>query len=316
MIKEYKILNYFNMRTLFMGIGLSHILINTRECFLISIILGTILGYLTIKFINLENRKHPLNILVSSIFLIIAFFILNNMISTLYLTEMPFFISGIPFLLLILYTLNKKEIVIYRLTNIIIVINILLFVFACTFLIPYFSIDNITYTNPKTMSIIVGAIEYTAFSVVPIYVTKDKKFNNISLTKTYLLSSLTMSIWFILTYGILGDNLIRVLRYPEYIILKRISFMGFLENIENIICFMWIFDLLMFAIANGNNIKNNLTNPKLINLIIPIVFFLTSFMEQYYEFILNIYEYAYIIVIILFITLFFTNKKTSPSKMN
>jgi len=46
MKKEYNILNYFNMRSLFLGVGLSKILIDAKELFWLALILGTILGIL------------------------------------------------------------------------------------------------------------------------------------------------------------------------------------------------------------------------------------------------------------------------------
>ena len=72
MKKEYNILNYFNMRSLFLGVGLSKILIDAKELFWLALILGTILGILILKFIHLDLKNKVINTLIASIFFAIG----------------------------------------------------------------------------------------------------------------------------------------------------------------------------------------------------------------------------------------------------
>ena len=64
-----------------------------------------------------------------------------------------------------------------------------------------------------------------------------------------------MGTWFLLTYGILGANLVDIYRYPEYMTLKKIKLFNFVEKVENIVSITWIFDLFITLAVSGNNMK-------------------------------------------------------------
>ena len=65
MKKEYNILQYFNMRSLFIGIGISRILANAHELHPISLILGTLIGLIILKFIKIELKNNIVNTIIS-----------------------------------------------------------------------------------------------------------------------------------------------------------------------------------------------------------------------------------------------------------
>ncbi len=309
MKREFNILNYLNSRALFMGIGLSKLLIQAHEYIWISLILGTIIGAILIHFVKFKMKKSLLNVVICSILFVIGLNILINMISTMYLTEMPKLLVGIPIILLVMYILNKREVIIYRVANILFVLNIFLYVVAMLSLVSDFHLENFTYSNTPIQNVIFSALEFALFSTLPTLITRDENTANISLVKTYIISAITMGTWFLLTYGILGANLVDIYRYPEYIILKKISIMNFLENIENIVSFVWLFDIIIFLLCNGNAIKKNVDNPKVINILLPILLLITAFINRFYILILYIYKYSSIILLILAILLFVANKK-------
>ena len=309
MKREFNILNYLNSRALFMGIGLSKLLIQAHEYIWISLILGTIIGAILIHFVKFKMKKSILNVVICSILFVIGLNILINMISTMYLTEMPKLLVGIPIILLVMYILNKREVIIYRVANILFVLNIFLYVVAMLSLVSDFHLENFTYSNTPIQNVIFSALEFALFSTLPTLITRDENTANISLVKTYIISAITMGTWFLLTYGILGANLVDIYRYPEYIILKKISIMNFLENIENIVSFVWLFDIIIFLLCNGNAIKKNVDNPKVINILLPILLLITAFINRFYILILYIYKYSSIILLILAILLFVANKK-------
>lgn len=309
MKREFNILNYLNSRALFMGIGLSKLLIQAHEYIWISLILGTIIGAILIHFVKFKMKKSLLNVVICSILFVIGLNILINMISTMYLTEMPKLLVGIPIILLVMYILNKREVIIYRVANILFVLNIFLYVVAMLSLVSDFHLENFTYSNTPIQNVIFSALEFALFSTLPTLITRDENTADISLVKTYIISAITMGTWFLLTYGILGANLVDIYRYPEYIILKKISIMNFLENIENIVSFVWLFDIIIFLLCNGNAIKKNVDNPRLINILLPILLLITAFINRFYILILYIYKYSSIILLILAILLFVANKK-------
>ena len=309
MKREFNILNYLNSRALFMGIGLSKLLIQAHEYIWISLILGTIIGAILLHFVKFKMKKSILNVVICSILFVIGLNILINMISTMYLTEMPKLLVGIPIILLVMYILNKREVIIYRVANILFVLNIFLYVVAMLSLVSDFHLENFTYSNTPIQNVIFSALEFALFSTLPTLITRDENTANISLVKTYIISAITMGTWFLLTYGILGANLVDIYRYPEYIILKKISIMNFLENIENIVSFVWLFDIIIFLLCNGNAIKKNVDTPRLINILLPILLLITAFINRFYILILYIYKYSSIILLILAILLFVANKK-------
>lgn len=310
MKKDYNILNYFNMRSLFLGVGLSKVLIDAKELFWISLIIGTVLGILILKFIRIELKNKWVNTVIASIFFGIGLMFLLNMISTMYLTEMPKFMVGIPLILLIIYIISKKEITMFRVSNILIVINITLFLAMFFSLIQCVDFINFNYTNTPFSKVLFASLEYAIFSTVPTFITRHKKFSEESLVKTYIISSITMGLLFFLTYGMLGPGLIEMYRYPEYIILKEVKFFETLANLENFISFIWIFDVLIFLLSCANTIKKSINNNKITYGIIVGLLIIISYLNKSYEYIISAYKYGFYILIGCLIILFIFNRKT------
>lgn len=309
MKKDFNILNYFNMRSLFLGVGLSKILIDAKELFWVALIIGTLMGIIILKFMRIELKNKGINTLVAAIFFILGLTILLNMISTMYLTEMPKLFAGIPLILLIIYVISKKEITMFRISNILIIINITLFVAMLLSLVSSINFINFSYTNTPIRSVLLAACEYAIFSTVPTFITRHKKVSDESLIKTYIISSLTMGLLFFLTLGMLGPGLINIYRYPEYIILKEVSFFDTLANLENFISFIWIFDVIIFLISCANTIKKSINNNKFTYGIIVGLLLLAAYLNKFYEFIIATYNYSFYVLIACLLILYIFNRK-------
>ena len=307
MNKKFSVINYFNMRALFMGVGISNILDLSKELFWCSLIIGTILGSIFLMIYKYSNKKSIFNVIFSSVFVIYGFLILINMVASNYLPNMPKTMVGIPILLLVIYIASKKKKVLLRLSNILFVLNLVIFTLATISLIKYFNIDNFYFTATSNYNVFKAAFEYAILSVAPTLLIRN---DDESILKTYLISSATMSIWLILTYGILGPVLSSILRYPEYMILKNVSFVNAIENIENIVCFMWIFDVIILIAVACTNIKEYI-NKKWINyLLIIILFAISSFLNYNYYYLNILYNNASLIIGIVLIGLVIINRKT------
>lgn len=309
MKKDFNILNYFNTRALFMGIGLSRIISQAHEYSYISIILGTLIGLFLLYLLKLEMKNSFINILLNSCIIIMSLVLLINMISTMYLTKMPKLLIGLPFVLLLLYLLNKKEIVLYRLSGIMLFFNLLCYLFAFFSLSRYFTFDNFYYTNVSIKSVVTCALEFALYSITPTFLTRNSETKDINIYKMYLVSCFTMGIIFMLTYGILGANVSSIVRYPEYLILKEVSLTTAIQNIENIVSYMWIIDVFILLASCGNSIKNNVKNKWFINIILPILLFITTYMNDHYEFILVLYKFSPFILAGVLALTWLTNKK-------
>lgn len=309
MKKDFNILNYFNTRALFMGIGLSRIISQAHEYSYISIILGTLIGLFLLYLLKLEMKNSFINILLNSCIIIMSLVLLINMISTMYLTKMPKLLIGLPFVLLLLYLLNKKEIVLYRLSGIMLFFNLLCYLFAFFSLSRYFTFDDFYYTNVSIKSVVTCALEFALYSITPTFLTRNSETKDINIYKMYLVSCFTMGIIFMLTYGILGANVSSIVRYPEYLILKEVSLTTAIQNIENIVSYMWIIDVFILLASCGNSIKNNVKNKWVINIILPILLFITTYMNDHYEFILVLYKFSPFILAGVLALTWLTNKK-------
>ena len=309
MKKDFNILNYFNTRALFMGIGLSRIISQAHEYSYISIILGTLIVLFLLYLLKLEMKNSFINILLNSCIIIMSLVLLINMISTMYLTKMPKLLIGLPFVLLLLYLLNKKEIVLYRLSGIMLFFNLLCYLFAFFSLSRYFTFDNFYYTNVSIKSVVTCALEFALYSITPTFLTRNSETKDINIYKMYLVSCFTMGIIFMLTYGILGANVSSIVRYPEYLILKEVSLTTAIQNIENIVSYMWIIDVFILLASCGNSIKNNVKNKWVINIILPILLFITTYMNDHYEFILVLYKFSPFILAGVLALTWLTNKK-------
>jgi len=309
MKKEFNMLNYFNTRALFMGIGLSIVISYAHEYSYISVILGTIIGVFLLYLLKLEMKSSFINVLLNSCIIIVSLVILINMISTMYLTKMPKLLIGLPFCLVLLYLLNKKEIVLYRISSILLFFNLVCYIFAFFSLARYFTLDNFYFTDVSIKSILISAIEFALYSVTPTFLTRNSETKDISIYKTYIVSAFTMGIIIMLAIGILGSNVSSIVRYPEYLILKEVSLTTAIQNIENIVSYMWIIDVFILLASCGNSIKNNVKNKWVINIVIPILLFITTYMNNHYEFILLLYRYSPFILSGVLIVLWLSNKK-------
>lgn len=309
MKKEFNILNYFNTRALFMGIGLSRVISISHEYTYISIIIGTLIGLFLLYLFKLEMKSSLINVIINSVIIVFSLVILINMISTMYLTKMPKLLIGLPFCLLLLYLLNKKEIVLYRLSGIMLFFNLACYIFAFFSLSRYFTLGNFYYTGVGLKEILIAAIEFALYSVTPTFLTRNKETKDISIYKMYAISSFTMGVIFMLAYGILGANVSSIVRYPEYLILKEVSLTTAIQNIENIVSFMWIIDVFMLLASCGNSIKNNVKNIRVINIILPVLLLITTYMNNHYQYILLLYKFAPFILVISLLILWIANKK-------
>lgn len=256
---NYLSLTHFFSKALFLGIGVSKVLIDARESAIFSLILGTLLGVFIMWFISKLNyyEMNGFKKIVMFILIFILFIIgideLTNLITSIYLIDSNNFFVMLPLLLVILY-MNSKDISVNLK-----IANMLLFIFDGMVLISFISlipeIDVLNYLplfNVSFKKILFAAFEFALFSTVPniLYGGIKRNFNskktNNKLIKRYLLSNLFISIIIITTQGVLGIELVELFKFPEYVVLKKISLLDFINNIENILSFCLIFVIYIY----------------------------------------------------------------------
>ncbi|MDD2208050.1 MAG: hypothetical protein PHU45_01670, partial [Bacilli bacterium] len=169
-------------------------------------------------------------------------------------------------LLIIIYSRSKNKENIFKVANILFIINIGLFLITTFSLIPYINIEIITLANNFNLAnILISSIYFALLSTIPYLILPNFKENYNY--KAYILSSLYTLILFTLIITILGAPVASIYKYPEYIIFKKISILNIIENVQNILFMSWIFEsFIMLGIASNN------INKKILLLILIVIF--------------------------------------------
>lgn len=302
---EYNTSLFLSSISLFLGIGISKIINNVGQDSWISIILGTLLGLLIIKlFTKLKPKENKiLKYIYSTIILTINLLLVTKLISSIYLNKTPDILVVLPLIMLVYYSTSKDINLIFKLSQIMCLVFIIFALIPTITLTPKINID---YFKPllttNILKIITSSIDYALISTAPYTLYPNIKQNYTP--KTYLLSSLMIYIIITVTIGNLGTNLAKLYRYPEYMIFKEISLLGFIENIQNILSFLWLFTSFILSSIATYNIKET-TNKKLfIITLILITLLLTKILLNNYiytEYITKYYGEILLSSIILYL---------------
>ena len=267
---EYNSTLFILARPLFLGFGIYKIINNVGSYFYISIILGIILGLFINNVLKKIANINLLKIIISVAILIYGSYSLTNSISTLYLNQTPKIIILVALLLIIIYSRNKNKENIFKVANILFIINIGLFIITLLSLFPLINIENFTPTNNFSISnILTSALYFSLLSTLPYMMLPSFKQNYNY--KAYLISSIYTLLLFTLIIGILGVPVASIYKYPEYIIFKKISILNIIENIQNLLFMSWIFEsFVMLGVASNN------LNKKILLLLLIVIFIIYS----------------------------------------
>lgn len=318
--KEYLSLTNFFNKALFLGIGLSKVLIDAKESAIFSIILGTIFGTLILFILNKLSfykcnglRKFIMFIIIY-ILLVIGLTEFTTLISSIYLIDIKKYILMLPTLAVILYMNSKNIEVHYKVSSMLYGVSFTIFIIAFFSLVPQIDYLNLLpLFNVSFKKILFTSLEFALFSVVPnillggLDIKKDNK-----IIKRYLVSNLLLSLMILVTQGILSVELVRMFKYPEYIVLKKISLLDFINNIENIISFLWIFTIFMYLSICSKELYDMSYDTFNNKYIYPIFLFIsTYFISNYFldnvNCLLFLFNNLWLILLVILIVYILTN---------
>lgn len=303
--KQKMALIYFMTNSFFLASGYSLIFKTSGKDSWISMIIGTLIGLLLIyifnKYIFNKKRNYILNSHLNIIYKIPLFvffifiFFINILIvrifaTSFFLTKTSGLLITIPFVLLCYLNAKKGLNSIAKISEMLLPISIVLILLSMLAVLKDGSIDSfLPVLTTSRSKIMLSSIYFAIFTAIPQIVLFDVKIDGKLHMKAYILSSaISILIGTIIIFS-LGPYLIKIYRFPEYMVLKQIKIFNFIEKIENLIGLIWFFDLFISAslciynidkINKSNNILNIIT---LISTVIII------------EFVSNHYEYATII---------------------
>lgn len=294
-------LSYFCSRVLFIGIGLSYLLDLNGSSLLISMLIGLLIGYFIIDRTKYNKHNELIFLLLISLGSSIS-----NMCHTLYLENTSLlFIIIFTMLISFMISFIKRRAYI-RLSENLFNWSIFIFITMCFSLIPFIKIDYIRpFEVPNIIDIIKGSMLFAATSILPSYVLNEKN------KKEYLIGSISIIILTFLILTVLGEKEALLYRYPEYVVLKRVKFLNFVSNFENIFFFIILVDLIVvISLCYNKLIKNN----KIYDIGLFVITVLIIYILTFYQKILNIVYSSFPIFVVITILMTFISKKKKYNK--
>lgn len=312
--KNYLSLTHFFSKALFLGIGVSKVLVDAKESAIISILLGTFIGSLILLFLsklsfNKTNKFRKIVMIILLYFmLIIGLVEFTTLISSIYLIDLKKYFIMFPTLLLLIY-MNTKDIGVHmKVSNILFIISLFIFIIAFLALVPKVDYLNLLpLFNTSFKNILFTSLEFSLFSVVPNILYGYLDYNNSKkLIKNYLISNLFLALVIVVIQGILSIELVKMFKYPEYIVLKKISLLDFVNNVENIISFLWIFTIFMYLSMCSKEIYDisyELFNKKYIYPIFLLIsmYFISNYCLDNVIFLLFLYNNLWLILLVILV---------------
>lgn len=324
----------------FLGIGMYSIVkiakVDSYLCLLIAGIVGILLVlslFLIFDYepnLNIADKIRKIygnffgNIL--NLILIICFFIisivamfnLSNFITSQFLRDTPLIVISIVFGFLIIFINFKGIEVITRTSLILYVLCFLFFIFSIIGLFSQFEVSNLKpFLEFGISKPLKGSLYNLLFNIVPIFLITIVPKNKLSDKKNfkkiifgyYFVSVLIKFLLILFTIGILGIELASIYQYPEYMVMKRINILSFIDRIENVLTIQWMFGLFIsisfIVYYISNTVKtNNISKKFPIILVILIIICADKFFQN--NIVFNNFSYTfvpYVMGCILFIYL-------------
>ena len=293
-MKEKPFIIYFLTQSLFLGFGISILFsISSKDCYigaLLGLLIGFVIIYLYSKFLELKKKRtlkeilkqnkilgifvYLILIIASYILLIYSLVIYKVFVASFMLIKTPEILLLIPIVIFGTYGAFKGLTVINRVAESLIPLALGLAAFAFLGVVGLFDTSNflpILTTTPSNF--FKTAITFAGISTFPNLLTIHYQEKPKYMLTTYSLTCLLIIGTIIYINGILGEELVHIYRFPEYMVLKQLKLFQFIEKVENILSIAWIFNIFILLMTSIHSIKELLPNkkPKIITVIILIL---------------------------------------------
>lgn len=319
-------ISFFLSRALLLGGGISNIFALTGKDSWISATIGIIIGCGIIWLINFFKRdingslkrylaapnwyNWLLKILFLSFYIFIIFIgilFFTTLVSSYYLTYTPSFMICLPILFLLIYITIKGLKVLGRVAQIIFPICLIIIILKIVLLMDTANFDFfLPLCTYKTTKIFLAGLFFAILTASPLIMLIDEKTTFKTNLINYLIGSITGFFIIANITSVLGDTLVKIFSYPEYAILRKIEFFNFIENVENLIAYIWLCDLFI-TMAMALNRLNNLSPNRIFTYLslIIIIFLVTLYVESNYALVMFFYQIFIYLLGILLICIFF-----------
>ncbi len=315
MIKKsyYIILSFFLTRVLFLGGGYTVLLNIGKNSSILCGLLGMLLGYFVLYLLYKKDYINNYICILISIGVLLINILSNTILTNTYLLyKTPSIIVMGIYLIAILWSSLKEFKIILRFSLLAICLSIPILIFVYLGLWPIGEISNLKpFFNTEMIDILKGILVFMVNSIIPNILLlnyKDKlKFKDISIG--YVLGCLTTIYLMYLIISIYGIDFAMIVRFPEYLILKKFTILNYISNVENILILVWIFNLLISGWLAIRVLRDNLDKRVFYIFIIIFLLGIEFFLNRNYVNILFIRNYIYIVWIVLLILSLIIKKK-------
>ena len=304
MEKENFSLTYFISATLFFGTIYSQIFNLSGSDSIFAGFIGTIIGIIIIILIHKMNFElsffRLIQIIIYLFFIVFSLTTIETYVSSFLLTKTPKILIIIPAVLICLYASFKDIKTLRRASFIFICLSITSFAIIISMLSSYFCFNNLLpFFTTKMSNILKASLTFGILSAFPNIILKEE---NIKLSKHILYYIITTIFYMIIctfTLATLTPEVAKIYSFPEYMVLKRIKFFGFIENVENLSALVWYFNYFYFLALTFKRINNIIKNKTaFITLIILTALFTTFFIANNY--IRALYLYHNVLLYMIF----------------
>lgn len=310
------VLTFFLAKASIFPVASSIILNYSKQNIWLSILISGVIGIIPLLiYIYINNRNKGLNIIELNyklfgkvlggicnfvislgilLFGVIMLLGLCNFVFSNYLMDTSMGAIGLLFMVVVSYATIKGIETICRTSQLLFILNIILFIVGFGCLIYYVDLNNFKpFFDISMNSIFKSSYNFILFSITPIFmlsiipndiIVKKENYNR-SIIFGYIAAIITIFLMLGVTTGILG-NLTTLFEYPEYIALSQIEYFHFFERVENVLSFQWIFDIFVFMmmvlyflkkyISVTFKVKKRKTNNIIVLLLALLILIITS----------------------------------------
>lgn len=311
--RQYIILSFFMTRCVFIGGGFSLLVRYSKNNVLITGILGMLLGLVLLYFFSKRKKINDFLLVVTAFLLLIFTLIINSMLTnTFLLVNTPTLFILLLVMALLIYGSFKGIKMIARVSEIVIVGALIIFLLCHIGLTPYSKFSNIfplfnsSYGDFfKSLFIFLGAA--LTPNILLLNYKEDLKFKDLSIGYIAGCISIIILLYFILS--IYGSEFSMRVRFPEYLILKRINILGYINNVENILVMEWLTNIMVSSMVCLAVIKERVNKYVFWALVIALLFIIEGVFNHNYDLVLIIKNNLYYVYCGLIFLCFIVKKK-------
>ncbi len=336
-ILQYGIVIYFVLRAMSLGIAVnSYINIGGLDGYLCPFI-GMFIGFIPLFiFLSIYNYQPDLNIfekidylfkktgkfinlliIIGVIILVVILYwdLLNFIVSQYLFRTSVLLVAGV-FSICFIYSNIFDIKVLFRVSNILFYISIVIFLICIIGSFKTLNISNaLPFLEKGIIPPLIGSFSHITYSILPLFILllipKNSIVNNDKSTMYilifYILASITKVVVTFITISTFGIELSKLYEFPDFLVLSKISNTGFFQRFESILATQWIIDIYVLITLGYQYIKEGYKHyiNKNTNIFISIIIILSSLFASKFLFINNAIADNFILYKFPFVLTFF-----------